>query len=39
MAKSFKTEVEQQVGKNIEKAFINCPDSIETFPNMCEDNS
>jgi hypothetical protein len=28
--KSFKTEVEQEVGKSLESIFVNCPDRIET---------
>lgn len=27
--KSFKTEVEREVGKSLESIFVNCPDSIE----------
>jgi hypothetical protein len=27
--KSFKTEIEQGIGKSIESIFVNCPDSIE----------
>ena len=27
--KSLRTEVEQQVGKNIESIFLNCSDSVE----------
>jgi Methyltransferase domain len=28
--KSFKTATEQEVGKSLERIFVNCPDSIET---------
>lgn len=28
--KTLKTETEQQVGKALERVFVNCPDSIET---------
>jgi hypothetical protein len=28
--KTFKTTQEQEVGKSVEKIFVNCPDSIET---------
>src|SRR5436309_4047601 len=28
--KSFKTEVELEVGKSLENIFVNCPDTIET---------
>lgn len=28
--KSFKTAIEREVGKNIERIFVECPDSIET---------
>lgn len=27
--KSLRTEIEQQVGKNIERIFLNCPDCVE----------
>ena len=28
--KSFKTEVEREVGKSLEDIFVNCSDSIQT---------
>jgi hypothetical protein len=30
MIKSFKTETEHEVGKSLERMFVNCPDRIET---------